>query len=477
MSENLGRITQVTGPVVDVHFESGELPEIFTALKITNSSLDDREWNLVVEVATHLGQSTVRTIAMDSTDGLVRGASVLNTGTPIAMPVGRGTLGRILNVVGEPVDELGPVDRSITSGIHRAPPTLEDQSATVETFETGIKVVDLLAPYARGGKIGLFGGAGVGKTVLIMELINNVAKGSGGLSVFAGVGERTREGNDLYWEMVESKVIDEDDRQKSKVTLVYGQMNEPPGARARVALSALTVAEHFRDEEGLDVLMFVDNIFRFTQAGSEVSALLGRIPSAVGYQPTLATEMGALQERITSTRKGSITSVQAIYVPADDLTDPAPATAFAHLDATTVLNRKISEKGIYPAVDPLDSSSRLLDPLVVGEEHYNVARQVQEILQRYKDLQDIIAILGMDELSDEDKAVVNRARRIERFLSQPFHVAEIFTGTPGKYVKLEDTVAAFKRIAEGEFDDLPEQAFYMVGGIEEVIEKAKTLEA
>ncbi|MEE2757134.1 MAG: F0F1 ATP synthase subunit beta [Myxococcota bacterium] len=477
MSENLGRITQVTGPVVDVHFESGELPEIFTALKITNSSLDDREWNLVVEVATHLGQNTVRTIAMDSTDGLVRGSAVLNTGMPIAMPVGRATLGRILNVVGEPVDELGPVDSSITSGIHRAPPTLEDQSATVETFETGIKVVDLLAPYARGGKIGLFGGAGVGKTVLIMELINNVAKGSGGLSVFAGVGERTREGNDLYWEMVESKVIDEDDRKNSKVTLVYGQMNEPPGARARVALSALTVAEHFRDEEGLDVLMFVDNIFRFTQAGSEVSALLGRIPSAVGYQPTLATEMGALQERITSTRKGSITSVQAIYVPADDLTDPAPATAFAHLDATTVLNRKISEKGIYPAVDPLDSSSRLLDPLVVGEEHYEVARQVQEILQRYKDLQDIIAILGMDELSDEDKAVVNRARRIERFLSQPFHVAEIFTGTPGKYVKLEDTVAAFKRIAEGEFDDLPEQAFYMVGGIEEVIEKAKSLEA
>ena len=477
MSENLGRITQVTGPVVDVHFESGELPEIFTALKITNSSLDDREWNLVVEVATHLGQSTVRTIAMDSTDGLVRGTPVLNTGMPIAMPVGRSTLGRILNVVGEPVDELGPVDTSVTSGIHRAPPTLEDQSATVETFETGIKVVDLLAPYARGGKIGLFGGAGVGKTVLIMELINNVAKGSGGLSVFAGVGERTREGNDLYWEMVESKVIDEEDRKKSKVTLVYGQMNEPPGARARVALSALTVAEHFRDEEGLDVLMFVDNIFRFTQAGSEVSALLGRIPSAVGYQPTLATEMGALQERITSTRKGSITSVQAIYVPADDLTDPAPATAFAHLDATTVLNRKISEKGIYPAVDPLDSSSRLLDPLVVGEEHYEVARQVQEILQRYKDLQDIIAILGMDELSDEDKAVVNRARRIERFLSQPFHVAEIFTGTPGKYVKLEDTVAAFKRIAEGEFDDLPEQAFYMVGGIEEVIEKAKSLNA
>jgi len=475
MSEQLGRITQVTGPVVDVHFESGELPEIFTALRITNASLNDREWNLVVEVATHLGQNTVRTIAMDSTDGLVRGSAVQNTGGPIAMPVGRATLGRILNVVGEPVDELGPVSTEKTSGIHREPPALVDQSAMVETFETGIKVVDLLAPYARGGKIGLFGGAGVGKTVLIMELINNVAKGSGGLSVFAGVGERTREGNDLYWEMVESKVIDEDNRENSKVALVYGQMNEPPGARARVALSALTVAEHFRDEEGLDMLMFVDNIFRFTQAGSEVSALLGRIPSAVGYQPTLATEMGALQERITSTRKGSITSVQAIYVPADDLTDPAPATAFAHLDATTVLNRKISEKGIYPAVDPLDSSSRLLDPLVVGEEHYNVARRVQETLQRYKDLQDIIAILGMDELSDEDKATVNRARRIERFLSQPFHVAEIFTGTPGKYVKLEDTVAGFKRIVDGELDHLPEQAFYMVGGIDEAIEKGKEL--
>jgi F-type H+-transporting ATPase subunit beta len=475
MSEQLGRITQVTGPVVDVHFESGELPEIFTALRITNASLNDREWNLVVEVATHLGQNTVRTIAMDSTDGLVRGSAVQNTGGPISMPVGRATLGRIMNVVGEPVDELGPISREKTSGIHREPPALVDQSAMVETFETGIKVVDLLAPYARGGKIGLFGGAGVGKTVLIMELINNVAKGSGGLSVFAGVGERTREGNDLYWEMVESKVIDEDNREKSKVALVYGQMNEPPGARARVALSALTVAEHFRDEEGLDMLMFVDNIFRFTQAGSEVSALLGRIPSAVGYQPTLATEMGALQERITSTRTGSITSVQAIYVPADDLTDPAPATAFAHLDATTVLNRKISEKGIYPAVDPLDSSSRLLDPLVVGEEHYNVARRGQETLQRYKDLQDIIAILGMDELSDEDKATVNRARRIERFLSQPFHVAEIFTGTPGKYVKLEDTVAGFKRIVDGELDHLPEQAFYMVGGIDEAIQKGKEL--
>jgi F-type H+-transporting ATPase subunit beta len=475
MSEQLGRITQVTGPVVDVHFESGELPEIFTALRITNASLNDLEWNLVVEVATHLGQSTVRTIAMDSTDGLVRGTAVRNTGGPIIMPVGRATLGRILNVVGEPVDELGPISTEKMRGIHREPPSLVDQSAMVETFETGIKVVDLLAPYARGGKIGLFGGAGVGKTVLIMELINNVAKGSGGLSVFAGVGERTREGNDLYWEMVESNVIDVNNRENSKVALVYGQMNEPPGARARVALSALTVAEYFRDEEGLDMLMFVDNIFRFTQAGSEVSALLGRIPSAVGYQPTLATEMGALQERITSTKSGSITSVQAIYVPADDLTDPAPATAFAHLDATTVLNRKISEKGIYPAVDPLDSSSRLLDPLVVGEEHYNVARRVQETLQRYKDLMDIIAILGMDELSDEDKATVNRARRIERFLSQPFHVAEIFTGTPGKYVKLEDTVAGFKRIVDGELDHLPEQAFYMVGDIDEAIAKGKEL--
>ena len=473
MSENFGRVAQVMGPVIDVSFEGGQLPEINTALKITNPAIGDGEWNLVVEVATHLGQNTVRTVAMDSTDGLVRGVAVKDTGSPISMPVGKATLGRILNVTGEPVDELGPIDRSVTMPIHRQPPKLEEQSATVETFETGIKVVDLLAPYARGGKIGLFGGAGVGKTVLIMELINNVAKGSGGLSVFAGVGERTREGNDLYHEMVESKVIDEDNRENSKVALVYGQMNEPPGARARVALSALTVAEYFRDEQGLDMLMFVDNIFRFTQAGSEVSALLGRIPSAVGYQPTLATEMGALQERITSTRKGSITSVQAIYVPADDLTDPAPATAFAHLDATTVLNRKISEKGIYPAVDPLDSSSRLLDPQVVGEEHYQVARQVQETLQRYKDLQDIIAILGMDELSEEDKMVVARARRIERFLSQPFHVAEIFTGSPGKYVKLEETIEGFKRIVDGELDDLPEQAFYMVGTIEEAIEKAK----
>lgn len=475
MSGQLGKISQVTGPVVDVVFEGGELPEINTALKITNPAISDGEWNLVVEVATHLGQNTVRTISMDSTDGLVRGMEVMNTNNPIAMPVGRATLGRIMNVTGEPVDEFGPITSESTSPIHRLPPRLDEQSANLETFETGIKVVDLLAPYARGGKIGLFGGAGVGKTVFIQELINNVAMKGSGLSVFAGVGERTREGNDLYWEMVESGVIDEENRENSKVALVFGQMNEPPGARARVALSALTVAEHFRDEQGMDMLMFIDNIFRFTQAGSEVSALLGRIPSAVGYQPTLATEMGALQERITSTKRGSITSVQAIYVPADDLTDPAPATTFAHLDATTVLNRKISEKGIYPAVDPLDSGSRLLDPEVVGEEHYTTARQVQEVLQRYKDLQDIIAILGMDELSDEDKAIVGRARRIERFLSQPFHVAEQFTGTPGTYVKLEDTVAGFRRIVDGEFDELPEQAFYMVGTIEEAVEKAEKL--
>ncbi len=475
MSEQLGKISQVMGPVVDVHFESGELPEIYAALKITNPALGDDEWNLTVEVAQHLGQSTVRTIAMDSTDGLVRGAAVKNTGQPIAMPVGEPTLGRILNVIGEPVDGFGEVASGEMSPIHRAPPTLEDQSAMVETFVTGIKVIDLLAPYAKGGKIGLFGGAGVGKTVLIQELINNVAIKGGGLSVFAGVGERTREGNDLYWEMVESGVINEEKRDESKVALIFGQMNEPPGARARVALSALTIAEYFRDQQGKDMLLFVDNIFRFTQAGSEVSALLGRIPSAVGYQPTLATEMGALQERITSTKKGSITSVQAIYVPADDLTDPAPATTFAHLDATTVLNRKISEKGIYPAVDPLDSSSRLLDPGIVGEEHYNVARAVQETLQKYKDLQDIIAILGMDELSEEDKKAVDRARRIERFLSQPFFVAQQFTGTPGTFVELEDTISAFKRIVEGEFDHLPEQAFYMCGGIEDVLEKAKKM--
>jgi F-type H+-transporting ATPase subunit beta len=475
MSQQNGRISQVLGPVVDVYFEGGELPEINTALKISNQGISDAEWNLVVEVAQHLGQSTVRAIAMDSTEGLVRGQEVLNTNKPILVPVGEATLGRIMNVTGEPVDELGEISFDVTSPIHQAPPSLEDQSSQIETFETGIKVVDLLAPYARGGKIGLFGGAGVGKTVLIMELINNVAIKGGGLSVFAGVGERTREGNDLYHEMVESGVINEKKRDESKVALVYGQMNEPPGARARVALTALTVAEYFRDQQGKDMLLFVDNIFRFTQAGSEVSALLGRIPSAVGYQPTLATEMGALQERITSTRKGSITSVQAIYVPADDLTDPAPATTFAHLDATTVLSRKISEMGIYPAVDPLDSTSRLLDPQVIGDEHYAVARAVQSTLQRYKDLQDIIAILGMDDLSDEDRLVVDRARKIQKFLSQPFHVAEVFTGAPGIYVELSDTIKGFKAILDGEVDDLPEQAFYMVGTLEDAKTKAEDL--
>ncbi len=467
---NKGKITQVIGPVVDVEFEPGKLPEVYFAVKMTNPSLGDGEWNLVCEVAQHLGENTVRTIAMDSTDGLVRGQEVLDTGDQILMPVGHKTLGRILNVVGEPVDEAGPVEAETAWGIHRPAPEFINQSTKVESFETGIKVVDLLAPYSRGGKIGLFGGAGVGKTVLIMELINNVAQQHGGFSVFAGVGERTREGNDLWEEMKESGVLD-------KAALIYGQMNEPPGARARVALSALTVAEYFRDEEGQDVLLFVDNIFRFTQAGSEVSALLGRIPSAVGYQPTLSTEMGELQERITTTDKGSITSVQAIYVPADDLTDPAPATAFAHLDATTVLSRQIAELGIYPAVDPLDSTSRILDPQVIGEEHYQVARDVQYILQRYKDLQDIIAILGMDELSEEDKLVVARARKIQRFLSQPFHVAEVFTGSPGKYVELKDTIRGFREIVDGKHDALPEQAFYMVGTIEEAIEKANTMAA
>jgi F-type H+-transporting ATPase subunit beta len=462
---NQGTITQVIGPVVDVEFAAGRLPEIYHALKITNPSLGEAEWNLVVEVAQHLGENTVRTIAMDSTDGLVRGQAVLDTGAQITMPVGQGTLGRILNVIGEPVDEMGPVVAETRWEIHRPTPEFVDQSTKVEAFETGIKVVDLLAPYARGGKIGLFGGAGVGKTVLIMELIHNIAKKHGGYSVFAGVGERTREGNDLWHEMKESGVLD-------KTALVYGQMNEPPGARARVALSALTVAEYFRDEQNQDVLLFIDNIFRFTQAGSEVSALLGRIPSAVGYQPTLSTEMGELQERITTTRHGSITSVQAIYVPADDLTDPAPATTFAHLDATTVLSRQIAELGIYPAVDPLDSTSRILDPQVVGEEHYQLARDVQYVLQRYKDLQDIIAILGMDELSEEDKQIVARARRIQRFLSQPFHVAEVFTGTPGKYVELKDTIAGFRQILSGEHDKVPEQAFYMVGTIDEVLENA-----
>jgi F-type H+-transporting ATPase subunit beta len=487
-----GQITQVIGPAVDVEFPPGKLPKLYSALVLCNPAIDDRPDNLVLEVAQHLGENVVRTVAMDSTEGLVRGTKVTDTGAPIAMPVGPQVLGRILNVVGRPVDEQGAVTTSKKMPIHREPPSFVEQDVAVQTFETGIKVIDLLAPYARGGKIGLFGGAGVGKTVLIMELIRNVAVKRGGLSVFAGVGERTREGNDLYYEMIESGVIavekdahGEPTRDakglmtlvpgKSQAALIYGQMNEPPGARARVALSALTCAEYFRDEEGKDMLLFVDNIFRFTQAGSEVSALLGRMPSAVGYQPTLATEMGALQERITSTSKGSITSVQAIYVPADDLTDPAPATTFAHLDATTVLSRQIVEMGIYPAVDPLDSTSRLLDPHVVGEEHYAVARGVQSTLQRYKELQDIIAILGMDELSDVDKRVVARARKIQKFLSQPFHVAEAFTGTPGTYVELADTIRGFKEIVEGKHDDLPEQAFYMVGTIDEAVERAKKL--
>ncbi len=468
-----GYVTQVIGPVVDVKFE-GHLPEILNALETSNNGN-----RLVLEVAQHLGENAVRCIAMDVSEGLTRGQSVTDTGQPILVPVGEGTLGRIMNVIGEPVDEAGPIATEGTRAIHQPAPTYAEQATDAQILETGIKVVDLLAPYAKGGKIGLFGGAGVGKTVLIMELINNVAKAHGGYSVFAGVGERTREGNDLYHEMIESKVnMDPHENNGSavgsKCALVYGQMNEPPGARARVALTGLTVAEDFRDK-GQDVLFFVDNIFRFTQAGSEVSALLGRIPSAVGYQPTLATDMGALQERITTTNKGSITSVQAIYVPADDLTDPAPATSFAHLDATTVLSRSIAEKGIYPAVDPLDSTSRMLSPLVVGEEHYGVARQVQQVLQRYKALQDIIAILGMDELSEEDKIAVARARKIERFLSQPFHVAEIFTGSPGKLVSLADTIKGFKGLVEGQYDHLPESAFYMVGNIEEAVEKAGKL--
>jgi F-type H+/Na+-transporting ATPase subunit beta len=466
-----GRVTQVMGAVVDVRFD-GHLPAILNALQTDNHGN-----RLVLEVAQHLGEATVRTIAMDGTDGLTRGQEVVDTGSPIAMPVGRETLGRILNVIGQPVDEKGPVRAKIHVPIHQPAPELIDQSTETEILTTGIKVVDLLTPYPKGGKIGLFGGAGVGKTVIIMELINNIAKAHGGVSVFAGVGERTREGNDLYHEMIESGVINLEDLGQSKVALIYGQMNEPPGARARVGLSGLTVAEHFRDAEGQDVLLFIDNIFRFTQAGSEVSALLGRIPSAVGYQPTLGTDMGMLQERITSTKKGSITSVQAIYVPADDLTDPAPATAFSHLDATTVLSRQIAELGIYPAVDPLDSTSRILEPAVVGEEHYQVAREVQATLQRYKALQDIIAILGMDELSEEDKLVVSRARKLQRFLSQPFHVAEVFTGTPGVLVALKDTIAGFKAIVAGEYDDLPEGAFYMVGAISEVMEKAKRMAA
>ena len=464
-----GKVKQVIGAVVDVQF-SGELPSILNALELDNAGN-----RLVLEVAQHLGENTVRTIAMDATEGLVRGQAVRDTGEPISVPVGDATLGRIMNVIGEPIDEKGDVSANKTSPIHRAAPEFVEQSTEGEVLETGIKVVDLLAPYAKGGKIGLFGGAGVGKTVLIMELINNIAKGHGGYSVFAGVGERTREGNDLYHEMIESKVIVPDNLPESKVALVYGQMNEPPGARARVALTGLTLAEEFRDASGTDVLFFVDNIFRFSQAGSEVSALLGRIPSAVGYQPTLATDMGAMQERITTTKNGSITSVQAVYVPADDLTDPAPATTFAHLDATTVLNRAIAELGIYPAVDPLDSTSRVLEPRVVGNEHYETARKVQETLQKYKSLQDIIAILGMDELSEEDKLTVARARKIQKFLSQPFHVAEVFTSIPGVFVQLEDTVASFKAVVEGEYDHLPENAFYMVGGIEDAVAKAKKM--
>ena len=469
-SNKTGKITQVLGAVVDVAFE-GELPPIMNALV---AKIGDQE--VVLEVAQHLGENTVRTIAMDATEGMQRGQEVTDQGNPISVPVGPETLGRIMNVIGEPIDERGPITTQKKLPIHRGAPDFVDQSTETEVLVTGIKVVDLLAPYAKGGKIGLFGGAGVGKTVLIMELINNVAKAHGGYSVFAGVGERTREGNDLYHEMIESGVIDVDG-DKSKVALVYGQMNEPPGARARVALSGLTQAEYFRDEENQDVLFFVDNIFRFTQAGSEISALLGRIPSAVGYQPTLATDMGALQERITTTNKGSITSVQAIYVPADDLTDPAPATSFAHLDATTVLNRSIAELGIYPAVDPLDSTSRILEPRTLGEKHYQVARDVQKTLQTYKSLQDIIAILGMDELSEEDKLVVSRARKIQKFLSQPFFVAEVFTGSPGKFVSLEDTIKGFEGLVNGDYDDITENAFYMVGTIEEALEKAKKMEA
>ncbi|MFV0514252.1 MAG: F0F1 ATP synthase subunit beta [Jhaorihella sp.] len=469
MAKSKGKVTQVIGAVVDVQFEDA-LPEILNALETDNNGN-----RLVLEVAQHLGENTVRTVAMDATEGLVRGAEVTDMGEPISVPVGTATLGRIMNVIGEPVDEKGPVNAKARRAIHQDAPAFSEQATESMVLTTGIKVIDLLAPYAKGGKIGLFGGAGVGKTVLIMELINNIAKVHSGVSVFAGVGERTREGNDLYHEMIESGVIVPDDLEKSKIALVYGQMNEPPGARMRVALSGLTLAEQFRDETGADVLFFVDNIFRFTQAGSEVSALLGRIPSAVGYQPTLATDMGAMQERITSTKSGSITSVQAVYVPADDLTDPAPATSFAHLDATTVLDRAISELGIYPAVDPLASTSRLLDPAVVGEEHYKVATDVQQVLQRYKSLQDIIAILGMDELSEEDKLAVARARKIQRFLSQPFDVAQVFTGSPGVQVPLEETISSFKAVVAGEYDHLPEAAFYMVGGIDEVIAKAERM--
>jgi len=468
MGENIGKILQVLGPVVDVEFEQGKLPTIYSALTISNPAISDEADNLVVEVAQHLGDNVVRAIAMDVTDGLVRGMPVKDSGKPIMMPVGEAGLGRILNVVGRPVDGLGPVSQEKMRPIHREAPKFTEQDTTVRVLETGVKVIDLLVPFPRGGKMGMFGGAGVGKTVIMMEMVHNIAMQHGGISVFAGVGERTREGNDLYHEMKDSGVL-------PKAALIYGQMTEPPGARARVALSALTAAEYFRDEEGQDVLIFIDNIFRFTQAGSEVSALLGRMPSAVGYQPTLAVDLGELQERITSTDKGSITAVQCVYVPADDLTDPAPATTFAHLDGTVVLSRQIVELGIYPAVDPLDSTSRILDATYIGEEHYRVAREVQQILQKYKELQDIIAILGMEELSDEDKVTVSRARKIQRFLSQPFHVAEAFTNKPGVYVKIEDSVRAFKEICEGKHDDIPEQAFYMRGGIEEVIEVAKAM--
>jgi F-type H+-transporting ATPase subunit beta len=468
MAQNIGKITQVMGPVVDVEFEQGKLPTILTALTVSNPAINDDEDNLVIEVAQHLGDNVVRTIAMDVTDGLVRGMPVKDTGSPIMMPVGEASLGRVLNVVGRPVDGLGPVSQEKMMPIHRPAPAFTEQDVEVNVLETGVKVIDLLVPFPRGGKMGMFGGAGVGKTVIMMEMVHNIAMQHGGISVFAGVGERTREGNDLYHEMKESGVL-------PKAALIYGQMTEPPGARARVALSALTCAEYFRDQEGQDVLIFIDNIFRFTQAGSEVSALLGRMPSAVGYQPTLAVDLGGLQERITSTDKGSITAVQCVYVPADDLTDPAPATTFAHLDGTVVLSRQIAELGIYPAVDPLDSTSRILDAAYIGDEHYQTARTVQQMLQKYKELQDIIAILGMEELSDEDKVTVARARKIQRFLSQPFHVAEVFTGFPGKYVKIEDTVRGFKEICEGKHDDIPEQAFYMKGGIEEVIEAAKAM--
>ncbi|MFC1859338.1 F0F1 ATP synthase subunit beta [Thermodesulfobacteriota bacterium] len=468
MGENIGKIMQVMGPVVDVEFEQGKLPFIYTALSISNPSINDEPDNLIVEVAQHLGDNVVRTIAMDVTDGLVRGQDVKDTGEAILMPVGEAGLGRVLNVVGRPVDGLGPISREKMRPIHRQAPKFTEQDVTVRVLETGVKVIDLLVPFPRGGKMGMFGGAGVGKTVIMMEMIHNIAMQHGGISVFAGVGERTREGNDLYHEMKDSGVL-------PKAALIYGQMTEPPGARARVALSALAAAEYFRDEEGQDVLIFIDNIFRFTQAGSEVSALLGRMPSAVGYQPTLAVDLGELQERITSTDKGSITAVQCVYVPADDLTDPAPATTFAHLDGTVVLSRQITELGIYPAVDPLDSTSRILDAAYLGDEHYQVSREVQRILQKYKELQDIIAILGIEELSDEDKVTVSRARKIQRFLSQPFHVAEVFTGTSGKYVKIEDTIRAFKEICEGVHDEIPEQAFYMVGGIEEALEKAEQM--